>query len=133
MSVLMIRDINLLEDYQVWFTLPYILLVIHWMNLGLGVYMGFKLPPTEVMFRNNKHFLINSSHDLHQFRSHESGESLFDLSQPSDFVLSGEMLPKYKPLNLWKVKVLSTEIVLLFISVDLAFYGLYQVLAIYFK
>lgn len=132
MAVLLLRDLDVQEDQTVWLTLPYILLLLHMFNLGLGAYMGFKLKNTEVLFRNNKHYLINSSADLEMFSNNEDSDSLFDLSGESDYVIPGQSLPKYSPCTLWKFKVLSTEITLLFISVDLAFYGLYMAVSPFF-
>jgi len=133
MLVLLLRDLDVTTDYTIWLTLPYMVLILHIFNLLIGIYMGFKIKPTEVLFKYNKTWLINNSADLEQFEENGESESLFDLSQPSDYLLEGESLPKYYAFDLWKIKVISSEMALLFVSVDLIFYFVYMVLSKFFS
>lgn len=119
------------DDHTVWLTLPYLLLILHMFNLVLGIFMGFTVRATQLYARNNQVWLVNETHDLESERAHDDSDSLFDLSQPSDYVPPGERLPKYEPFRLWKVKVLSTKLVLLCVSANLLFCASYRILTLF--
>ena len=67
MTMLLLGDVDTTNDYSVWLTLPYMVLLLHIINLVLGVYIGFFERPTEVIFKNNKNWMINDTRDLEVF------------------------------------------------------------------